>query len=86
MIKKHYRWSYVIWSAFMVLIPLSSVTPPFYSPLLNLSRLILPAFPLYMVLAEWAEDSPFWDGVTSYLFPGCQAVFFAIWALFFWIA
>lgn len=86
MIVRHYRWSYVIWSALMVLIPLSSVTPPFYSPILSMSRLIMPAFPLYIVLAEWGESSPFWDGVASYLFPATQALFYTFWVLFFWIA
>lgn len=87
MIHRHYRWSYVIWSALIVLIPLSSVVnPPFYSPILSMSRLILPAFPLFFILAQWSQASSFWRGVTSYVFPGAQALFFTFWILYYWIA
>lgn len=86
MIRHRYRWSYIAWSLLVVLIPLSSVVPPYYSPIVSMSRLILPAFPMYVALAELAERSSFWKRTTTWLFPGAQALFFAFWILFYWIA
>lgn len=86
MIRQRYRWSYIVWSLLMVLIPLSSVVPPYYSPIVSMSRLILPAFPMFIALAELSLASEFWDRVTRWLFPGVQALFFTFWILSYWIA
>ncbi|MGC8489137.1 MAG: hypothetical protein ACP5QO_13115, partial [Clostridia bacterium] len=86
MYRLHYRWSYIIWSAIMVLIPLMSVANGFYSPLRSMSRLILPAFPLYILLAQVSRRNRWWEQVTSLWFPGLQALFFTFWVLSFWIA
>jgi hypothetical protein len=81
-----YRWSYILWAAIMVLIPLSSVVSGFYSPLRSTARLILPAFPLYILLADVSRRNRWWDQVTSLWFPGLQGLFFAFWVLSYWIA
>ncbi len=88
MIRSRYRASWILWSLIVVLVPLSSITTLRFAPtqLMSMSRLVLPAFPMFVAVADLRRRHPWIDYGIMWVLPALQAFFFVLWTLNYWIA
>ncbi len=88
MIRSRYRASWTLWTLIVVLVPLSSVTTLRFAPtqLMSMSRLVLPAFPMFVAVADLRRRHPYVDNAVMWAAPALQAFFFVLWTLNYWIA
>jgi hypothetical protein len=77
--------SWLIYWGLMWLIDVSAPDLSGESPLLSMSRLVLVIFPAFVALGILSER-PAWNRWCQWLFPMLQAVFFAVFATWHWIA
>jgi Gpi18-like mannosyltransferase len=73
------RFSYVLYSAYAIGVPLATLLP------MSMPRLLIVAFPLFIVLAEWLHTRVVFYAVISLAYV-LQLVFVARWSLWYWLA
>ncbi len=88
MLRGRYRASWIVWTLIVVLVPLSSTTRLSFAPtqLMSMSRLVLPAFPIFVAVADLRRRHPLVDNAVLWAAPALQAFFFVLWTLNYWIA
>lgn len=77
---------YLFWAWFSLLLPMSSVIPTSPSWLLSMPRFLLPAFPIFWVLARLEMRYPRSMPVLSVGFAILQAGLFSLYAHWYWVA
>lgn len=79
-------WPYILWTWLSLLIPMSSVIPSSLSWLMSMPRFILPAFPIFWLMAKYEEDHPILMNTIAFGFAITQIILFTMFAQWYWVA